>query len=71
MFTYESNGREHYTYFPIEYPTRDPVALVSFKGPTNEPVWIKVIDKAKFIDGYGTTYHLNNSKCIYLISIGF
>ena len=52
MFTYESNGREHYTYFPIEYPTRDPVALVSFKGQTNEPVWIKVIDKAKFIDGY-------------------
>ena len=74
MTTPESNNETGYIYYPIEYRYRAFSNVLSFNSlpPNNWSVWIKSIDKSKFLDGMCADYDGKQQENFFdVISIGF
>ncbi len=59
MHSFESMGLSDYVYYPIEYTTNAFSTVVTFSKyseatMTNLMTWVLLVDKTKFLDGFGS-----------------
>ena len=74
MKTPESNSETGYIYYPIEYVYRAFSNVITFSSlpQDNWSVWIKSIDKSKFLDGMCPDYVGQQQEIFFdVISVGF
>ena len=74
MQTYETNTETGYIYYPIEYVNRAFSNLISYNTlpPENWAIWIKSIDKSKFMDGECNDFYGDQQTIMFdIISVGF
>lgn len=76
MKTPESNGQTGYIYYPIEYTTKVLANVLTFNfalhDDENWAIWVKSVDKSKFLDGAFTDFSGDGKKILFdFISIGF
>ncbi len=73
MQTPESNGQYGYIYYPIKYPNKAFSTIVTINQPAGSRFsdWVYMIDKSKFLDGFGNDFISEGKTNLKLISIGF